>query len=128
MKSFSFFVPGPLPGRNEQEAAARGNRYAAASMKKAWTERVYQIIVGCLPVPKFEKVVIVLHWFEKDRRRDKDNIFGFVKYLLDGMVKAGLIENDGWKHVENFVNIWGVNKENPGVFVEVFEWSEWRNK
>ena len=108
------FIPGPLPGRNESEAAARSNRYKAAKMKYDWTLRCACAVggSGCC----FDRVALKLTWVEKTKRRDPDNIMGGIKYVLDGIVKAGILKNDGWKQVAAIENKFetGIN---PGVWV-----------
>jgi len=108
------FIPGPLPGRNEAEAAARSNRYKAAKMKHDWTLHCQCAVCGnCKP---FDRVKVNLIWVEKNRRRDPDNIMGGIKYVLDGIVNAGILKNDGWKQIASIENKFetGIN---PGVWV-----------
>jgi len=123
---FEFFIPGTLPGRNEQEKAARGNKYAAASMKKKYTKRVKDRIVlkflGLGAHGFTEKCSVIFYWVEPNRRRDPDNISaGGVKFVFDGMVAAGLLPNDGWNNVKMILHRFKVNKLKPGIYVEVFK-------
>ena len=41
-----------------------------------------------------------------------------IKVILDGMVEAGVIKNDGWKEVLGFRDSFYVDKDNPRI--EVF--------
>ena len=50
-------------------------------------------------------------WYVKDRRKDKDNISFAKKYIFDGMINAGLIDNDGWKQIGNWKEKFEVDKE-----------------
>ena len=116
------FVPGPLPGQNEIIAAAkvrfaRGGKYS--EMKKTWTQRVanYFLVAKC---PKFNRVSIILEWIEAHNRRDPDNVMSGKKFILDGMVKAGVIPNDTRKYISKITHKFGDNEKlRPGVFVTV---------
>lgn len=68
-----------------------------------------------------EKPMFHLTWYAKDRRTDKDNISFADKYIYDGMVDAGLLQNDGFNNLGDlFVNEFKVDRENPRVeIVEV---------
>jgi hypothetical protein len=88
-------IPGRFPGMNEIIAEAKkGNgRYQPyAQMKDEYTNLVK--VLGC-KCKKYNAVDIEITWFEKDMRRDPDNIAGGgSKLILDGLVKAGVIPND----------------------------------
>lgn len=119
----TFFVPGPLPSLNEIISAAKGYQgrgFAYSKMKEEWTALVVERIqkTGIKPVGK---VVILCEWREKNKKRDPDNVVCGAKFVLDGLVKAGILENDGWEQVVGFSHRWVVNKDYPGVHVEIEE-------
>jgi Holliday junction resolvase RusA-like endonuclease len=61
-------------------------------------------------------------WYEKDRRRDKDNISGYGrKVIQDGLVKAGVLLDDGWKDIDSFSDEFAVDKQRPRVEIEIEE-------
>jgi hypothetical protein len=112
------FVPGPLPGMNEILAARgsvsgaiegthkRANKYG--ELKKKWTREVQtramvaRLDPGCIPAAHFT----FLH-FERDQLRDPDNLCGGAqKILLDALKGAGLMANDGWRHVLGIRHHW----------------------
>ena len=42
-------------------------------------------------------------WFCRNRRKDPDNISSAGrKIILDGLVSAGILQNDGWKFSDSF--------------------------
>ena len=114
-----FWIPGPLPGRNEQEAAARIHRMAAAALKKKWTNHVALYCSGA--GKRFDRVFVDFVWYEPNRRRDPDNISGGQKFCFDGLKDAGIIPNDGWRCVEGFSHDFAIDKESPGVAMVVRE-------
>lgn len=118
MNKIEFFIPGPLPGMNEMIDMARDHWSESHRNRQMWVDHIAAIIGR---VPKLERVHVHFHWLEKDRRRDPDNIIAAKKYVLDGMVAAGLVSNDGWVQAAGFLDTWDVNKKNPGVYVRVRE-------
>ena len=61
-------------------------------------------------------------WYERSRRRDKDNISSFGrKVIQDGLVKAGVLKNDGWAQIDGFSDSFKVDAKNPRIEVEIFE-------
>ena len=52
------------------------------------------------PAVPYERANITVTWVAKDkRRRDFDNLFASLKATIDGLVEAGLIEDDSATHV-----------------------------
>jgi Holliday junction resolvase RusA-like endonuclease len=70
-------------------------------------------------LPAYERVVLVITWYEPDRRRDPDNIMAGQKFILDGLVAAGTIPNDSQKYVRGIVHRFKVDRKNPRVEVEI---------
>ncbi len=60
-------------------------------------------------------------WIEPDRRRDLDNVCFAKKFILDAMVKGGVIPNDNARYVKGFIDKFGYSKGEPKVIVEVLE-------
>ena len=115
-----FIIPGRLPGLNDMTDAARGNKYASAQMKKEYTE----LVAWCAKsarLPHFDRVDLIITWYEPNKKRDKDNIMAGQKFILDGLVQAGVIANDGWKQVGKITHDCQVDRENPRVEVELIE-------
>ena len=113
-------IPGRLPGLNEIIAAAKSHYAKYSTEKKEYTEEVAWLAKQAR-LPKFEKVYLVITWFEPDRRRDPDNIMAGQKFILDGMVAAGTIPNDSQKHIKGIVHRFRVDKRNPRVEVEIVD-------
>lgn len=58
-------------------------------------------------------------WYCENRKQDPDNIAFQKKFILDGMVEAKFIENDGWKQILGFSDDFKIDKNNPRVEIEV---------
>ena len=67
-------------------------------------------------------VYMVYHWYCADRRRDKDNISSFGrKVIQDALVRAKILQNDGWKDIIGFEDRFYIDQKNPRVVVEIEE-------
>lgn len=111
-----------LPGLNEYIAAERSNRHVAAKMKKQIEHEIIMEAKIQLKKKKFDKPVSMIYcWYEKDKRRDKDNISFARKFIQDSLVKNGNLKNDGWKEIDSFSDEFRVDKENPRVEVLIME-------
>lgn len=116
-------IPGPLPGLNDYIDANRANRNKGANLKQS-TQKIVELCArkqlrGFRPKGP---VWMTYTWYERDRRRDKDNISSFGrKVIQDGLVKAGVLKNDGWEDIDGFSDRFAVDKYNPRVEIEIEE-------
>ena len=117
-----FFIPYRLPGLNDMIAEAKV-RIARGSLydlnKRKHTQRISNII-GKHKKP-MGKVFINFFWQEPSKRRDPDNLAAGRKFILDALVWSGLLAGDGWRYIEGWTDTFTVNKENPGVLVQLTE-------
>lgn len=116
--SITFFLDFPLPTLNEMIRTARGNKYAAAAQKKKYTNLVADEIMVQTVRPHFEAISLDLTWIETKKKRDPDNVFAAVKFLMDGIVAAGIIDDDDRDHVASITNRIAVS-DSRGVAVIV---------
>jgi len=119
---YNFTIYEVLPGLNDYTKANRTNYHVGASMKKNTGNLVAQSISRDLPNVKIKRPVIVrFHWVEPNKRRDLDNISFAKKFILDGMVQAGLIPDDNQKYVKGFEDAFSIDPKYARVEVEVQE-------
>lgn len=111
-------VPGELPTMNEIIASSKRHYGVYSKMKKKYTELVISQAAG---MEKVRKADFIITWHCKNKRKDPDNVATGIKFLLDGLVEAGVMENDGWGQVNSLTHIFRVDKANPRVEVEIFE-------
>lgn len=120
--NYKFTIRGTLPGLNELIEAERRNRFIGAKLKKQYEAVVMRAARSLGNVEFEEPVFMMCHWYEKDRRRDKDNICAFGrKVIQDALVKARFLRNDGWKNIAGFEDRFYVDKDRPRVVVEILE-------
>lgn len=114
----------PWLGLNDYTAACRTSKYVGAELKKKYTTIAYvaahnaKVRAGW-KTPK-GKVHVTCVWYEKDKRRDPDNIASGIKFVLDGLVEAKVIQNDSQKYIADMpMHLLRYNKYQPGVEVTV---------
>lgn len=101
----SFIVKAKLPTLNEMISASKIHFAVYSKMKKKWTNMVWAMALKEHVDKATEPVVVRMLWFEPAKsRRDPDNVVASKKFILDGLVKAGVIENDSHKYVEGFID------------------------
>jgi len=121
--NWKIIIPGELPTLNEIiDEAKRGNyRYQPYNtMKKEHTQDIAWLAIAKIGKP-LSKIDINITWICKNKRKDKDNIAAGVKFILDALVEAKIIKNDGWKHIGDINHSFKVDKNNPRVEVSIKE-------
>ena len=117
-----FTIQGKLISLNEYINTERTNRYAAAKLKKdqqeliGWAIKQYKLT----PITKYP-VILNITWYEKNNRRDTDNIVFAKKFLMDSLVNQGILTDDSRKYVVGFNELIKTDKEYPRIEVEIKE-------
>jgi len=103
----TFSIPGRLPSLNEIIQADRnpwrskyGNRVYRGSIIRASAIRSICTSILVARVHRFDCAVSIhIRYVERDRRRDPDNVFSGAKFILDALVKAGILGDDSQQWV-----------------------------
>ena len=99
---------------NEYINAERTNKYIAAKIKKGETEVAR---LHFLRKKKIKKLVdINFIWHLPNKKKDPDGVAFAKKFILDGMVKAAVLENDNLKWIKSFKDEFEIDGND---FVEV---------
>lgn len=102
-----------LPSLNEYTRVCRSNAVVASKFKRDIEREISYFLIN---MKKYEKPIFIdFNWIEKNKKRDLDNIASAKKFILDAMVKAGKIKNDGWKYVAGFSDKFSLGEENKVV-------------
>jgi len=120
MKKHIIEFEGEFETLNPYIDAERANRYAGASIKKVETERAR--LTALLSGVKVEKYPVILKffWYRTNKRTDPDNIDFAKKFILDGLVKAGVLVDDGWDEIKEIYNKFGLS-DTPSVILTIIE-------
>lgn len=116
-------IPGRLDNLNDYISAERTNRFKGAQMKSDNERIVIGAIRKCLKGIKIECPVFMEYvWYEKNQRRDKDNISSFGrKVIQDSLVYSHVLKNDGWKEIVGFSDTFSVDTTKPRIEVRIRE-------
>lgn len=120
----SFVIYGRLDGLNEYTKKCRSNKYAGARLKEKNEQQVKYAALcdkSMLHTQFSGKVHITYKWYEKDKRRDLDNIAFAKKFIQDALVGIGFLQGDGWRHIVGFSDEFYIDKKNPRIEVEIRE-------
>ncbi|HFD6922280.1 TPA: hypothetical protein ACF3PP_000089 [Enterococcus faecium] len=123
-------IEGELTALNEFINAERRNRFIAAKIKKG--ETGYCRDVAEKSELKLQETdfpcALIITWYVKNKRKDADNIAFAKKFILDGLVEAGVLPNDNRKYVQGFTDIVKEDRERQRIeitFVPIEVLEEW---
>ena len=111
----------PLPPP-ELRSNARGHWAAKSRAVKKYREQALVLTLQALDCKKprwHDAIAVPFYYFDDRRHRDMINLNMGLKAAIDGMVDAGLLEDDEWLTL--MPPIVGYDKENPRVVVAVRE-------
>ena len=120
----SFSVVLPLPVKSLQPnctIGSVGGRFMKATAIKRYRRLACEAVQaeGVESFP-WGKVLVTAAFFHKtDRTRDQDNAMGSLKAAYDGLVDAGVVEDDDFIHMERGVPTFGYDKISPRVVLTI---------
>ena len=112
----------PWPSMNDYIHSMNVNRFKGNDFKKYYTgiaaEYAHEAALQNGWRTPDGKVDIQLDWVEINNRRDPDNVTGGIKFVLDGIVRAGLLNDDSRRYIQRIDHHSITNdKDNPSVWV-----------
>lgn len=111
-------IQGELTDLNTYINSERRNRFLAAKIKQDNTATVYYTALGLTPVVNYP-VSINITWYTPNRRKDPDNIAFAKKFIMDGLVAAGILSNDTRAYISGFSDNFITDKKNPRIEVNI---------
>src|SRR5438105_6191615 len=109
-------LKGKLPTLNEYIDAERRNKFIAAKIKRKTTELVAWSVKGSGWTIKGLSD-FTFTWYVPNKRSDPDNVAFATKFVLDGLVVAGVLPSDSMKYVRSICHFFEIGE--PRVIVEV---------
>lgn len=114
-----FIIQGELPDLNQIIEASKQHWARYHDFKRRYTTYVTLVAKTQLqPITEYP-VSIWIVWHCKNKRKDKDNISAGKKFILDGLVEAGILSGDGWKHISELHDRFFQDRENPRIEVTI---------
>ena len=113
-------IEGRLIGLNEYINMNRTHKNKGSNAKKNEESLIntYIMVSRLKPIEKYP-IKLDIKWYEKDKRRDVDNITFAVKFILDALVKKGILIDDSRKYVTSISHDVLVDKKRPRIEVEI---------
>lgn len=111
-------IPGELMDLNTYVNIERANRFGGAKAKENQTaicQRYAQQQLSPVDYPVWVRFL----WITPDKRKDPDNVAFAKKFIMDGLVNAGILENDGRRQVAGFTDDFEVSAKEPRVEVYI---------
>jgi len=116
------WLPIEYPSLNQYIQIERGNKYQSAKVKKEYTNQTMYMCMGKKQIKTPCRLKFT--FYMKNKRKDPDGIAFSKKFILDGLVKAGIIPDDTFRHIkgftDDFIVIDNVHRE-VGVLIERME-------
>lgn len=119
--NFSFVIHGRLAGANEVKSSNRAHWAIGAKLVKEQRELCENWIRMYPPVHFENPVSITFKWYEKNKRRDPDNVMSAQKYVLDSLVKLQVLKNDTQRYIYSLSHSFYVDEKDPRVWVNIEE-------
>ena len=122
-----FVINGKMPSLNEYISQINHNKFGGNDFKRNLEHELQMQFLIQMREQGIEKFLPLKNradfkfiYYEKNKKRDKDNIASCKKFLFDAMVKRGVINNDGWKWVGRFEEDFLIG-EDYKVVIEITE-------
>lgn len=126
MTQITITVSGTFPDMNRIIAASKRHWSSYAKFKRTYTDLVITATKNRHdPITNYP-VHLRFDWYCKNRKVDPDNIAAAKKMIIDGLVAAGILAGDGWKHICELSDRFHIDSQNPRVVVNVHSDSEAR--
>lgn len=114
----TFVIKSLLPSMNEIINSSKTHWSRYSRPKKILNDAIVAVFAKQQVKPVTEYPVdIYCHWIIPNKRKDPDNISAGVKFVLDGLVNAGILRNDGQKEIKTIHHKFSVDKLHPRIEV-----------
>ncbi len=115
------YVINDIPPSNNKYMGrgSKGHNFVYQDDKKMWAWLVSAAVGRIKPRTPYKKsIVTITYYFKTKHRRDPDNYSG--KFILDGLVKAKVIEDDSFSNIQ--LRLKGsYDKDKPRTEIEIVE-------
>lgn len=99
-----------LPTLNDYTNSNRSSKYKGSSIKKEATNVCAYMALSQGVMLDNCLYDVTITWYQKNQKKDPDNVYFGVKFILDGLVVAGILKNDGQKNIRDISNKLRIDK------------------
>lgn len=122
---YKFIISGTLIDLNKYINLNRAHYHKAAAEKIEQDSIVYYSAKEQIRDVIIEKPVGVrILWIEPNDNRDSDNVAFAIKFILDGLVHAGVLPEDKRKNIKFIYHDFETDSKNPRIEVTLEEVNE----
>jgi Holliday junction resolvase RusA-like endonuclease len=108
-----------MPNLNDVIAASKRHWSYYSKEKKRWTEIVAQEAQAQGLYKMRLPVWVRTTYYLRTRRSDPDNVRVAIKYILDGLVQAGVLEDDSQRWIVGFQDLYDLDRDDPRIEVQL---------
>ena len=119
MQTQTLIIPCELPDLNTTLSESKRHWSKYSQLKREYTALVAALARRQLRPVVSGRVHLSFVWYCRNRRKDPDNVCSAKKFIIDGLVSADILQNDGWKQVVGFSDSFEVDRDKPRVAVEL---------
>ena len=120
IKRRTLIIKGRLDSLNDYTKACRTMAVVGANCKRKNEDIIVGAILEQLNGVHFTgRTYLHFRWIEANSKRDLDNVCFAKKFILDALVRCGVIETDGWKGVFGFTDEFDIDAFNPRIEVVI---------
>ena len=117
MQTQTLIIPCELPDLNTTLSESKRHWSKYSRLKREYTALVAALARRQLRPVVSGRVHLSFVWYCRNRRKDPDNVCSAKKFIIDGLVTAGILANDGWQQVSSFSDTFEIDPVNPRVEV-----------
>ena len=100
-----------FPTLNEYINLERTNKILAAKLKKKTTNKIaFLATLYKFSLPEKTCFDVKITWFKPNNKHDHDNISFGLKFILDGLIYANILENDTPRFINNICHNFELDK------------------
>lgn len=108
-----------MPNLNDVIAASKRHWSYYSKEKKRWTEVAALEAKAQGLTPMRLPVWVRTTYYLKTRRSDPDNLRVAIKFILDGLVQAGILEDDSQRWIIGFQDLFELDRNDPRIVVQL---------
>lgn len=125
----TLIINGDLPSLNEYTKANRSKwGQALGAQMKRDAEKLISLYIKAqklTDVSYTRPVRLDFRWYMENGRKDPDNVCFAKKFILDALVRNGVLENDNFAHIKGFTDEFFIDKENPRIEIDITFEHQW---
>lgn len=106
---------------NEYTESNRSNPRKGNRVKHREQLIVNMAIRNARLTPIDKPVIVCIRWYEKDNRRDIDNVTAAKKFIMDSLVEMKVLKDDSRQYVKQIYDCVKTDTKNPRIEVELIE-------